>query len=109
MRWLFVGLVVGATTLSDLLQSKEMKRQGAERRYRPTLLLGLSVLCMAVSFFSFLRLLELADLSFAVPATAVSLVLETILARAILHERIHARRWIGAVLVACGVAILGHS
>ena len=36
---------------------------------------------MAVSFFCFLRLLSIADLSFAVPATAATYVVETVLAR----------------------------
>jgi drug/metabolite transporter (DMT)-like permease len=65
-----------------------------------------SVGCMAVSFFAFMTLLSVADVSFAVPATAASYVLETILAKFVLGERISARRWMGAVLVACGVALL---
>ena len=40
-----------------------------------------SVVCMAVSFFAFMALVSIADLSFAVPATAITYVLETILAR----------------------------
>ena len=61
---------------------------------------------MAVSFFAFMTLLEGADLSFAVPASAASLVLETILARIVLKEHVDTRRWLGACLVACGVALL---
>ena len=61
---------------------------------------------MAVSFFAFLKLLTIADLSFAVPASAASFVLETILARALLKEQVCLRRWAGAGLVACGVALL---
>ena len=62
---------------------------------------------MAVSFFSFMRCCcRIADLSFAVPATAASYVLETLLAKWILKERVDTRRWAGALLVACGVALL---
>jgi drug/metabolite transporter (DMT)-like permease len=61
---------------------------------------------MAVSFFAFMALLSVAELSFAVPATAASYVLETILARYILKERISRKRWAGALLVACGVALI---
>jgi hypothetical protein len=39
----------------------------------------LSVAAAALSFFAFLRLVSIADLSFSVPATAASFVLETIL------------------------------
>ena len=65
-----------------------------------------SVVLMAVSFFAFMSLLSVADLSFAVPATAASYVLETVLARYVLQERIGRRRWAGALLVACGVALV---
>jgi uncharacterized membrane protein len=49
-----------------------------------------------------------ADLSFAVPASAGSFVLETILAKLVLKEHIDGRRWAGACLVAFGVALLAH-
>lgn len=48
----------------------------------------------------------MADLSFAVPATAGSFVLETILARVLLKEAVDLRRWTGACLIAFGVALL---
>lgn len=115
--WLLVGVVVGATVLADLLQSMEMKRQGEIRFSRGRLgpaaaaLLGrgyliMAIVFMAISFFAFLKLLTFADLSFAVPASAGSFVLETLLAKLILKERINMRRWAGAGLVACGVALL---
>jgi uncharacterized membrane protein len=53
-----------------------------------------------------MTLLSVADVSFAVPATAASFVLETAMAKVILKEHIGARRWVGASLVACGVALL---
>lgn len=61
---------------------------------------------MAISFFCFMELLKLEDLSFAVPATAASLVVETLLARVLLKEDVKTARWAGAALVACGVALL---
>ena len=109
MRWFYVALIVVSTTVSDLLQSSEMKKQGAAGRFRLTLLLGVAVLGMAVSFFSLLKLLQIADMSFAIPATASSLILETLMARVILKEEVHARRWAGALLVAAGVLLLGQS
>jgi drug/metabolite transporter (DMT)-like permease len=118
VSWLLVALVVTATVASDLLQSFEMKRHGEVSSLSPTALgrlaaaivrrrlLVLAVACMAVSFFAFLQLLAIADLSFAVPATAATYVLETVLARAVLRERVAAGRWAAAALVASGVWLL---
>jgi len=102
MPWVLVGGVVAFTTASDLLQSHAM-RHGKQARKLP-----LAIVCMAASFFSFLMLLRISDLSFAVPATAASYVVETLLAAWLLKERVDARRWMGALLVACGVALLAH-
>lgn len=117
-EWLLVGLIVGCTVLGDVLQSIEMKKAGEVDSFRPGELaalaarlarrglLVLAVCCMAVSFFAFMKLLAVADLSFAVPASAASVVLETVLAKWVLKERVDGRRWAGAGLVACGVALL---
>jgi drug/metabolite transporter (DMT)-like permease len=111
MRWLLVAAIVASTTIGDLLQSFEMKQhkqsslaQTVGFLHRPLLLL--SIVCMAASFFSFMALLRVADLSFAVPATAATVVVETLLARLVLKECVDGRRWAGAVLVAFGVALL---
>ncbi len=116
--WLLVSIIVASTVLGDLLQTVEMKRVGEVEDFRPsgiTRLLAemarrkfliLAVACMAVSFFAFIKLLSIADLSFAVPATAATVVLETILAKLLLQEAVDVRRWAGAGLVACGVALL---
>ena len=118
MDWALVLVVVAATTASDLIQSREMKQHGAIEDLRPgrwgTILASIAqrrrlivaVLFMALSFFAFLKLLSVADLSFAVPATALSYVVETILARYFLGERVVIQRWAGVGLVACGVALL---
>jgi drug/metabolite transporter (DMT)-like permease len=118
VKWLLVGIVVASTTASDLLQSREMKRHGEISEFHPGRwgrvmasafrrgYLILSIVFMAVSFFAFLKLLSVADLSFAVPATAASYVTETILARVALKERLSWKRWLGAGCVAAGVALL---
>ena len=114
MKWLLVGIVVTATVTADVLQSRELKRHGEITDLstgtfksvfrRPFLLAAIGA--MALSFFAFLKLLQTADLSFAVPATAASYVIETILAAYLLKERVDSRRWTGALLVGGGVALL---
>ncbi len=119
MKWLMVGIVVGATVLADLLQSFEMKRHSvAAEDLRPGRLYGVlrglarrvplivAVFFMAISFFAFMKLLSVAALSFAVPVSAASVVIETILAKLVLKETVTGLRWSGALCVACGVALL---
>ncbi len=118
MTWALVALIASATTAGDVLQSRGMKRLGEVHDFRPRSLAGVIrrmvraplLLCgvgaLAVAFFAQLALLSMADLSFAVPATASSYVMETILARHILREQVTWRRWAGAGLTACGVALL---
>lgn len=118
MKWLLVSIVVAATVASDVLQSHEMKQQGEVRDFRPGALgrlfaavlrgrlLILAICCMAISFFAFLQLLKIADLSFAVPATAATYVVETFLAKVVLKEQVRWQRWTGACLVASGVLLL---
>ncbi len=117
MRWLLLSVIVVATVLGDLLQSHEMKLSGEQRvdarglgrlvrmifsrRY-----LFLGIFCMAVSFFAFMALVQNAPLSFAVPASAATFVLETVLAKFVLKEAVGKRRAFGAVLVLCGVVLL---
>ena len=115
--WLLVAVIVAGTVAGDVLQSFEMKRHGEIRlragglgRVAAALALKkylvLAILCMAISFFAFMTLVAESDLSFVVPATAASFVFETILARLVLRERVDGLRWLGAALVAGGVALL---
>jgi drug/metabolite transporter (DMT)-like permease len=61
---------------------------------------------MAVSFFAFMALVQTAPLSFAVPASAATFVLETLLAKLVLKENVGKRRAAGALLVMGGVLLL---
>lgn len=119
MTWLLLGIMVVATVFGDLLQSREMKRSGAQnvdvrgllallKQIGNRLYLVLAIVCMAISFFAFMALLQRAPMSFAVPASAATVILETILAKLFLKERVGKRRWAGAVLVAAGVVLLAH-
>ncbi len=116
--WLLLGVVVGCTVMSDLLTSIEMKRHGEIHDLGPSGIgralsamarkkfLILAIVFMAFSFFAFVTLVQTADLSFAVPASALSIVFETILARLVLKERVDGRRWWGVFFVAFGVGLL---
>jgi drug/metabolite transporter (DMT)-like permease len=119
VNWLLVALVSVTASLGDALQTLGMKLHGEIHDFRPSALkkvvlrlirswhLGLSLVLLAISFGAFLVLLSVADLSFAVPATALEYVSTTLLAQYLLGEKVNWRRWAGAGLVACGVLLLG--
>jgi uncharacterized membrane protein len=118
VKWTFVAIIVAATSVGYLGQALGMRKHGEVHDFRAgafaRMLVALcrngwiifSVVAMAVSFFSFMALVSIADLSFAVPATAASLVFETFLARFVLKESVDWKRWAGAALVAGGVILL---
>ena len=118
MKWAYLAIVVLATAASEILLSWDMKRHGEVDNFRPGALARVvagflrrlpilaAVGFLAISFIAFLQLLKIADLSFAVPASAASLVLETLLARTLLREPVRWQRWCGTALVALGVLLI---
>ena len=117
MKWLLLSIVVTATALSDLLQSYEMKRAGEQSigaRGIARLLkiivmrreLILSIVCLAISFFAFMALVQAEPLSFAVPASAASFILETLLAKLVLKERSACAALPALCLVLGGIVLL---
>ena len=113
-----LSLVVGGTVAGDLLKALGMRRQGAPRKIDAgglarfaaavarNYLFWWSIVAYAVSFFGFMALLSIADVSFAVPAAAAGYAVETVLAGMVLHERVTTRRRLGAALVVAGVAMV---
>ena len=118
MKEFLVAIVVLSTVCADLLQSAEMKRVGELQDLGPSGIrallatmarkkcLILAVFFMALSFFAFLKLLTIAELSYAVPVSALTIVIDTVLARVLLKEQVDWRRWTGAALVASGVYLV---
>ncbi len=118
MKWVLVAVIVLCTVASDVLQSHEMRKHGPVDAFevagmrqtiaaafgRPLLLSSIG--CLAISFFAFVRLLRIAPLSFSVPMTASTYVLDGVLAKYVLHERVNGKRWLGIVLIAAGIVLI---
>jgi drug/metabolite transporter (DMT)-like permease len=118
--WAGIGAVVLTSVAGDVLLSKAMKQVGDVGKLRSkagfTTVLArvlrnhfflLGLLSMAVSFYSLLFSLSWGDVSLVAPAAAsLTFVGNAIAARIFLHERVDRRRWIAALLVAGGVALL---
>jgi len=118
--WSAILAVVFASVIGDVLLSRAMKHVGdvgALRRRRGLWTVIVRVLsnqnfvfgvaAMAVAFFSLLFALSWGDVSLVAPAAAsLTFIGNAFAAEIFLHERVDQRRWIAAVLVAGGVALL---
>lgn len=118
--WGAIFAIATISTIGDVLLSRAMKKVGDLGELRrtsgiltvigrilntPSFLLG--ILMLALGFFSLLIGLSWGDLSLVAPASAsLTFVLNAIAAKFFLHERIDHRRWVAALLVAGGVALL---
>ena len=115
MKWVLVLLLICATTVGDVFRSLGMRRHGEIHDFRPGAIgralatvarnsyVIISTCAMAVSFFSFMKLVSIAPMSFAVPMSAASFIPETLLAKVLLKEQVDWRRWAGVGLILVGV------
>jgi hypothetical protein len=118
--WIAILLITAASTAGETLLALAMQRIGdlGELRARVGVLACVrrvlthpivfaAVGFMALAFFSLLFGLSWADLSLVGPAAAaLTFIADAITAKYFLQEYVDRRRWIGAVCVACGVALL---
>src|SRR5215471_4465527 len=63
----------------------------------------LGIVCLVAFFASYLTALSWADLSYVLPATALGYVVVTLIGRYFLHENVSPLRWLGVLLISCGV------
>ena len=118
MKWIFVAVIILCNCCADLMNTAGMRVNGKVEDLGPRGLVRFiravirnrfvlaGIAANAVGFFTLMSLLSIANVSFAVPATAGSFVLETGLAKLLLKEEVHWQRWLGASVIACGVALL---
>lgn len=118
--WSAITAVVFASVVGDVLISRAMKQVGdVGTLWRQAGLLAvirrtlnnsnflLGVSALAVAFFSLLFALSWGDVSLVAPAAAsLTFIGNAIAAKIFLHEKVDRRRWIAAILVAAGVALL---
>jgi len=118
--WGGILVIVLASVVGDILLARAMKQVGDVHALwrraglwsvvgkvlsKPNFFLG--VMAMAVAFFSLLFSLSWGDVSLVAPAAAsLTFIGNAFAAKVFLHEKVDRRRWIAAVLVAAGVALL---
>lgn len=118
--WSGILIVVFFSVVGDILIARAMKQVGdvhaivkrsgvftVVRRVLSNSNFFLGVTAMAVAFFSLLFALSWGDVSLVAPAAAsLTFIGNAFAAKIFLHEKVDRRRWIAAVLVAGGVALL---
>jgi drug/metabolite transporter (DMT)-like permease len=118
--WSAIVVIALASVVGDVLISHAMKQVGdvgllrkrsgiwtVVARVLSNRNFTLGVAAMAVAFFSLLFALSWGDVSLVGPAAAsLTFIGNAFAAKIFLHERVDRRRWIAALLVAGGVALL---
>jgi drug/metabolite transporter (DMT)-like permease len=67
---------------------------------------AVGILALILAVLARMTLLSLADLSFVLPVTAVGYVLAVVIGRVFLHEAVSGQRWLGALLIFGGAALV---
>ena len=115
-----IASIVLSATAGDVLIAAAMRRIGDLDEIKARRGLGGAIaavlgngrffaglLCMALSFFSLLFSLSHEDVSLIAPAAgSLTFVSNAIAAKWFLGENVDRRRWLAAVFVCCGVALL---
>ncbi len=118
--WSGIASVVIASTLGDVLQSRAMKEIGdlglilksnglasVIRRVVTNSRFMLGLAFMAIGFFCLLVTLSWGDVSVIGPASAsLTFLANALVAHIYLKENVDRRRWMAALCVAGGVALL---
>lgn len=118
--WSMILAIVFTATGGDVLTARAMRQigdldeirahsgfLGAVKAVTGSGFFLTGVFFMAISFFSLLFALSRLDVSLVAPASAsLTFVTNALAAKFFLRENVDRRRWVGAVLVCCGVALL---
>jgi len=122
LTWATIVVVAATAVAGDVLTAGAMRRigdldlirarsglTGAIRVVVSSPLFLLGVLSMALSFFTLLFTLSRVDVSLAAPASAsLTFIGNAFAAKFFLHEKVDRRRWLAAIFVCVGVALLAH-
>jgi len=116
--WLALLVLVLADSSASILMTRGMKQVGAVTSLNPrelwkvlnkvvsNPLLGWGIASMTVSFLTFLALLSWADLSFVIPATALTEPVNMLGTKYVLREKVTKVRWISTVLICLGLVLI---
>jgi len=115
--WRLIVLVTLLKPVSNVFLAWGMKELPQSLAVNPLLfvramvdpLVIVGILMQIVWLLMRMSLLSVADLSFVLPVTGLGYVISTLLGRVVLHEQVGEWRWIGAVLISLGAALVASS
>ena len=109
----FAGVSVFAAA-GDSMLAQGMKQVGSIAPHQlsqiiltvlnPSIAVG--ILLLLCFFACYTNALSWADLTYVMPATSVSYILLTLIARFFLHETVSVTRWMGVLLISGGVGFV---
>jgi drug/metabolite transporter (DMT)-like permease len=113
-KYLVLAGVSVFAVIGDSLVSDGMKHVGSiSLQHLPDIILvvfrpevALGVLFLLAFFACYTAALSWADLTYVLPATSVSFILLTLVARFVLHETVSLTRWLGVLLISIGVGVV---
>jgi drug/metabolite transporter (DMT)-like permease len=119
--YLLICLMVIFGPLGNVLLGKGMKQMGASSAGPPLGALGfvshvltsgtiwLGIGSLLTFFVAYMLVLSWADYSYVQPASAAAYGMVALLAHFILREVVTPMRWMGVLLICCGVLVVGHT
>jgi drug/metabolite transporter (DMT)-like permease len=113
-KYLVLAGVMLFSTVGDTLLSRGMKEAGSISLQHLTSVflvvlhpsVALGIFFLLAFFACYMTALSWADLTYVLPATSLSYVLLTIIARFLLHENVSLTRWLGVLLISAGVGFV---
>lgn len=115
-RYLILVVVMLSASVGDTLLAHGMIQVGSvsiahlgmllTAMRNPWIIAG--IFCLLGFFASYLTALSWADLTFVLPSTAFGYVVVAFLAKYWQHETISLSRWVGILLIVCGVGFVAN-
>jgi drug/metabolite transporter (DMT)-like permease len=113
-KYLVLVSVTICAAVGESLLSRGMKQVGNVSLHHLTTVIfaitnpwvALGILFLLGFFITYNTSLSWADLTYVLPATSLSYVLLAFIAKFMLHEQISATRWLGILLISCGVGFV---
>ncbi len=119
INFVILALVVITQVAGNLCLGKGIKQLGELNSFNPLALLQfgwqiainpwtwLALALLVASLIFYLVALSRLELSYVLPLIASNYVLTTLAAWLVLGDRVSPSRWIGTVLITCGVMLVG--